>query len=470
MSAADHSDPGAHAREDSDESVIPPAHAIERGQVDGEGRLIEATARLAALNTGAGGTTGGPLAVPQLASLVRLARRLDHFVERPILAAEGENDVALWVRARPAAEGIELLVSGWHGAAPVEPQGDDGEREHDFLRAESDWSWESDTALRLTALSEPAMQLLRRESVSAPIGLPLARVFRLVENGDAEHPLLNALADQSRFDNQRVALRGSGARFRLAGLPLIDGAGHFAGFRGTGTALGEHGDADAPAQASAFARQLDRALRLPLDRIIAGAESIRAQADGAVTAEYVVYAADIASAGRHMLGLVDDLVDLEAIERPGFRPPAEPIDLADLARRAAGLLGVRAADKRIAVERPAPDLLLTASADFRRTLQILVNLIGNAIRFSPEESTVRIEALDLGDSVAVAVIDEGPGIARRDQERIFEKFERLGASVPGTGLGLYIARRLARAMDGDVLVESRRGKGARFTLRLPAGK
>ena len=467
MSASDSSDPGVRPVRAEGGAADPPRPAIARALIDGDGRLVSADAPIAGLQAGAGGRLGGAVAVPQFAALARLVRRLGTPVERAVIAAAGDRDIEIWVRARPDGGAVELAIADCREMAAFAEAGDPDEREHDFLRADADWTWESDAGLRVTALSEPALTQLARHGIMAPVGEPLARLFRLVESGAGELPLLLALAEQVAFEDQRVALRRTGHRFRLDGRPLLDGNGGFAGFRGTGVLLGERGDPAAPARTSAFAARLDHALRQPLDRIIARAESIRTQGDGPVTPEYAGYAGDIATAGRHLLGLVDDLVDLEAIERPDFRPPVEPIDLADLARRAAGLLAVRAANKDIRVERPVEGLRVPAIGDFRRTLQILVNLVGNAVRFSPPGTLVRVDAREHDGRAEIIVADAGPGIPRKDQDKIFAKFERLGATEPGTGLGLYIARKLARAMGGEVTVDSRRGRGARFILTLP---
>jgi signal transduction histidine kinase len=182
----------------------------------------------------------------------------------------------------------------------------------------------------------------------------------------------------------------------------------------------------------------------------------------------VGYAGDIAAAGRHLLGLVDDLVDLQAIEGGAASIDFEIVDLADAARRAAGLLGVRASDKEVRIDAPDTDETLDARGDFRRVLQILVNLVGNAVRYSPPGSMVWIRIEDEGDLAAVIVADQGKGIAIEDQDRIFEKFERVDPSEPGgSGLGLFISRRLARLMGGDITVDSAPGMGARFVLTLP---
>jgi signal transduction histidine kinase len=111
---------------------------------------------------------------------------------------------------------------------------------------------------------------------------------------------------------------------------------------------------------------------------------------------------------------------------------------------------------------------LLARGEFRRVLQILVNLIGNAVRYSPEGSMVWIRTEVEEDLAVIIVADQGQGIAVQDQDRIFEKFERVDPSEPGgSGLGLYISRRLARAMGGDITVDSAPGFGARFALMLP---
>jgi signal transduction histidine kinase len=452
------------------------AEIAVRGRIDAQGRLAEAEPRLAALQRAAGGEEGGPLAIPQVAALARLAGRLNIAISRPAVAAEGDADLDLWVRAEPDGAGVALTISGWRrrpaqGPAPA-PQ---AAREADFLRASADWMWETDASLRITALS-PAAAAAAAQTPNALLGNPLTQLFRLAEGERGDLPLLTALAEQRRFDDQPAELRGGrGGRYLLAGIPLIAADGGFAGFRGSAIAiLGSPGVASAPAQAtpppdtSAFGERLDKALRVPLARIVSSAEAIGNRDEGALRRDYAGYADDIASAGRHLLALVDDLVDLQAIERPDFVAEAEEIDLADVARRAAGLLAVRAADRQVRIDGPASGEALPATGAFRRALQIVVNLLANAIRYSPDGGMVWVRTDREGDLVALIIADQGKGIAEEDQARIFEKFERVDSTEPGgTGLGLYIARRLARAMGGDISVDSAPGQGARFTFTLP---
>jgi len=111
---------------------------------------------------------------------------------------------------------------------------------------------------------------------------------------------------------------------------------------------------------------------------------------------------------------------------------------------------------------------IPASGQEPAVIQILVNVIGNAVRHSPDGATVRLAFDRTPATASVTVTDEGPGIALPDQQRIFERFERVQSKADGTGLGLAISRRLARSMGGDVTLESAPGEGARFTLTLPS--
>jgi signal transduction histidine kinase len=145
----------------------------------------------------------------------------------------------------------------------------------------------------------------------------------------------------------------------------------------------------------------------------------------------------------------------------------QTIDLAALAAEAVVMLESSADDRRVTIAIRA-DQSLPASGEERAVIQILVNLIGNAVRHSPEGGTVSLAFAPTAGTASVIVSDEGPGISAADQQRIFERFERADQREGGTGLGLAISRRLARSMGGDVTVDSAPGAGASFTLTLPA--
>ena len=449
--------------------VDPGLHAVS-ARTDGEGRLRDADPRLMDLIRRSGGAIGEVIAIPEIAALDRLARRLGIAIARPVVVGDGEDDLELNVRAEPDGEGVTLDVSGWRARPAWRNATAVEHRESDFVRAEADWVWETDAALRLTHVTLDAGVRYGFDA-AAMLGQPLVRLFALAEDGEGAFPILNAVAAQMRFDGQEADLRATGRRVRLSADPRTDERGHFAGFVGAVEMIETAADDDAAASAfpDGFGGRLDRSLRAPLERIVANASSMSAEVEGPLGASYTEYADDIASAGRHLLGLVGDLVDLEAIERDDFAVEAEPVDLADIARRAAGLLAVRAGGGKVRIDRPGLDDSLPATGEFRRALQVLVNLIGNAVRYSPAGAMVWVRIERDGARACVIVADQGKGIAEADQARVFEKFARIDpGEAGGSGLGLYISRRLARAMGGDVTVDSAPGQGARFIFWLPA--
>jgi len=445
---------------------LPPVH----GFVDRDGRLVDAGPRLDDINTRAGGAIGEPFAVSQVAVLVRLAQRLGITVARHVLVADGPDEVELWVRADPVEDGVRLALSGWRLRAPWTPPVDLARRDRDLLLQGADWWWETDATLRMTAVDAGAARFgVTPENVLAK---PLASLFALEMDAEGAMPMLGVLTVRQPFEGQAATVRATGQAVTLSAHPTLNAEGLFAGYIGTVRAetreLPQPTDDRASDPLDAFSARLDRALRTPLGRIIANADSIHAQTEGPIRHDYADYASDIASAGRHLLGLVDDLVDLQAVERPDFVPAAERIDLADIGRRASGLLSVRAGERSVKIDAPQDIDSAPATGEFKRVLQILVNLIGNAVRYSPDGGMVWIRTHRDRGTAVIIVADQGKGIAPEDQARIFDKFERVDPSEPGgSGLGLYIARRLARAMGGDLTVDSAPGQGARFMLSLP---
>ena len=438
------------------------AHAI----VGADGRLVSAEPALETLNARAGGTIGEPLAVPQLATVARLARRLGVLVSRGVVVADEEADIELWVRAQPEGGQVRLTVGGWREQPVWRPA--QAVDEAALVGAGADWRWETDAALKLSFVSLDAAAAAGLDAFSL-LGQPLTALFALEDGDDGALPILDALARRRAFNAQPARVRATGRKLLLSAVVRHDAAGVFAGLSGAAELVRTARATEPEGLPASFTGGLDKALRTPLARIVANADSINAQTDGPIADGYVDYAADIASAGRHLLGLVDDLVDLQAVERPGFTLTPEPIDLIDVARRAAGLLSVRAANAGVTIERPPVEAVVPALGDFRRALQIVVNLVGNALRYSPAGATVRVSVAAANGWARLTVADKGKGVAPADQTRIFEKFERVDPSEAGTnGLGLYIARRLARAMGGELTVESAPGEGARFTLTLPA--
>jgi signal transduction histidine kinase len=431
------------------------------GRLDKAGRLISADPELEALQREAGGDIGKALALPQVAAVAELARRLGTSVARPAIAASLEHDIDLWVRATPEGDDVALSLEGWTERAPAGPRlasllGGGGEAEADQPSRE----WAADEELRLIMMSGELAEHLGIDLAEAA-GQPLTRVFRLEEDEAGEMPLISALASRRAFTGQRARSRGDDTREVVLSGEVVTGAdGSFAGFRGTAETQGAAPEAAIQARTSAFDHALDEALRSPLDRIIESAERIVERADGPLRSDYASYGNDIATAARHLLSVIRSMSEDPA---QGHRT----IDLAALAGEAVVMLDSTAEERGVTVDLGAAEPL-PASGEERAVIQILVNLIGNAVRHSPDNGTVALAFARTAGTASVTVSDQGPGIAAADQQRIFERFERAHSKESGTGLGLAISRRLARSMGGDVTLESAPGEGSRFTLTLPS--
>ncbi len=456
------------------------------GLTDAADRLLSADAPLAELHERCGGDMPGTLAIPELLALVQQARAMGLRIARAFTAFDGDTEVSGFARIHPLGPedggGCEVLVENWQRQPLTPPSARDfAERLDAIDRATAEVSARLDARQRVVVLNADAAdaRTLQTAALAAP-----GRVWsELVELADITHrqPLHWRL-----LDGATCRFPGSQRDWRVRLIPLGPDAQHPSGFEllliadaplGAGGGGLEH-DAEAggaleAAPSRLVGTALTPVLRQPVARIIANAETIRARLAGPLRDEYSDYAGTIASAGQHLAAMLDDLADLEVVEAPGFATATEPVDLHDAASRAAGILGVRAhaRDTVLVVEGSRGTAI--ASAEFRRVLQILINLIGNAIAYAPAASTVTISALAAaGGKVAVTVADEGPGVTPEQAERIFDKGERLGRDSDGgrdggSGLGLYISRRLALAMAGDLTVGAAPGGGALFRLDLP---
>ncbi|HUE78115.1 MAG TPA: HAMP domain-containing sensor histidine kinase [Sphingomicrobium sp.] len=432
------------------------------GRIDRAGRLVAADPELATLQMEAGSSIGATLALPQLAAVARLARKLGIPVSRPAVAAGSSQDIDLWVRAVPEGEDVALSLEAWTVRPAASARlatllGGDTETR----AAPEPGEWTADEDLRLTSISAALADKLGSEAADL-VGQPLMRVFRLEENEAGDMPLVAALAARHGFAGQPARARTGdpGATLMLSGEVMFGPDGGFAGFSGRAVSNG-NGDAH-PEQPplAAIDEALNEALRSPLDRIIDCAERIADRSDGPLRSDYAAYATDISAAARHLLSVIHSMSDDSG---EGHRT----VDLAALAAEAVILLAPSAEVRDVRIEAEG-DQPLAANGEERAVIQILVNLIGNAVRHSPVGGTVKLRFVRGGETVSVIVSDQGSGIAPGDQQRIFERFERASAEEGGTGLGLAISRRLARSLGGDISLESAPELGARFTLTLPS--
>ena len=438
---------------------------IVTGRIDAAGRLVAADPPLAALQLEAGSSLGGRLALPQIAAVVRLARELGVPLSRPVTAAGASHDYDLWVRATLDGDEVALEIEGWRPRPAAAPRLDlvlAADDDATVARDPAMGEWATDAELKLTALAPDLAERLKIDPADA-MGQPLTRYLKLDEDDDGTLPLLAGLAARAPFSGQQASPRsGDGVSLLLSGEVLRDEAGKFAGFAGRALppAPALSVVPVVPPEGSGFTAGLDAALRSPLDRIIAAADKIVERSDGPLRSDYANYATDIAAAGRHLMSVIRTMSE-------GAAASPDPVDLVSASSEAVGLVAAIGEARHIAVDIMAPSRI-KAIGNPREVVQIIVNMLGNAIRHSPSDGIVTISLAAVADRARLTVADTGAGIDPADQERIFERFERLQSSTPnGTGLGLAIARRLARSMGGDIQLDSAPGTGARFTLVLP---
>ena len=430
--------------------------------VSNSGVLLSADPPVWRLHNLAGGGDDNTIAIPGLAALAASALRTRMKIERPVRAADEENDIELWVMATPQVDRVDLLITGWRD---IVLPADRNERE-ESVELSNDHSSE--------ILIDPEQRVVRLPSAfpSHGIGQHFGSLFVVESDASGSIPLIDALMERRAITQVPIGVVGSEDRFLLDLTPQLASDGRYLGHVGRVTAVVDVAIDEAPMPSRSdlpMSRQLASVLKQPLNRIVANAETIGSRIHGPLRDTYAEYAQDIANAARHLAELVSDMEDLDAIDRPDFAAARDRLELGDIARRVGGLLALKASDHGISLVMPMETEKVLAIGEFRRVLQVMLNLVGNAVRYAPGGSIVTIAIEKQADYAAISVADQGQGVPEEDRERVFEKFERLGRSGDGgSGLGLFISRRLARAMGGDLIVTDAPGGGALFRLTLPA--
>jgi signal transduction histidine kinase len=213
-------------------------------------------------------------------------------------------------------------------------------------------------------------------------------------------------------------------------------------------------------------------LRTPLNAVIGFSEAFMVDSDPGRRREYVQ---SIHEAGRHLLSLIDDILDVTRSETTGFAITESPVDIVALAEGAVRVMQATAATAQVAVQAALPARLPLVRADELRLRQVLLNLLSNAVKFTPAGGSVSIgaEVEPAGDMV-VRITDTGIGMRPEDIPRMFEAFTQLDSSLsrrfPGSGLGLYLSRALAEAQGASLTLESAPGAGTTAVLRFPQSR
>ncbi|MGZ4830748.1 MAG: PAS domain-containing sensor histidine kinase [Candidatus Angelobacter sp.] len=219
-----------------------------------------------------------------------------------------------------------------------------------------------------------------------------------------------------------------------------------------------------------FLASMSHELRTPLHTIIGFSELLTEQLEGPLTEKQQRFVSHILQDARHLLELINEILDISKIESGRLELKRESFDFSQIIEEVLGGIRHQAAAKNIAVENKN-SFQRSLYADRLRVKEILYNLLNNAVKFTPEGGRVWLESFGEGDTLHVSVCDTGIGIPAKEHPSIFEKFYQVGDTTggirEGTGLGLPITKHLVELHGGSISVESRPGEGSRFMLTLP---
>ena len=221
---------------------------------------------------------------------------------------------------------------------------------------------------------------------------------------------------------------------------------------------------------SRFLANMSHELRTPLNAIMGFSDIMRTQMFGPLTGKYAEYVGLIHESGRHLLDLINDVLDMSKIQAQRYELTREIFDIREPVSAALRLLRVQADEAGVKLRGSLPTVLIEANADRRALKQIVINLVSNAIKFTPAGGQITVNLQAYGDVLDLSVIDNGIGISAEDVSRLGRPFEQVGDTtrhIGGTGLGLSLVRAFAELHGGEMIIESRLGEGTTVTVRLP---
>ncbi len=360
-------------------------------------------------------------------------------------------------------------------------------RFRDYADVASDWYWETDAGHRITYLSE---RFFAATGIAAGDALDrqaddFIQVYAV--NGDGlDYPA--ALREHRPFRGLRirsVRTDGSTGYWSLAGKPHFDDAGRFLGYRGVGTDITTAvNDALTLREAKTRAEEANRAkseflanmsheLRTPLNAILGFSEVIAGRLFGGQAIDrYADYASNINVSGRHLLSIIDDILDLSKIEAGYAELVENDVELDEVVQAARTLFGERFERSGLELRIKIPGPTIRLRADERKLTQTIVNLLSNALKFTPPGGNVTLAAVAEADGgLAISVSDTGIGIAPELIETALSPFGQIESTFSrqhhGTGLGLSLAKSLIELHGGTLALESVLGAGTVVTVRLP---
>jgi PAS domain S-box-containing protein len=364
------------------------------------------------------------------------------------------------------------------------------ERFRDYAEIASDWFWATDRNLRVDYFSK---------QVASSVGFQPGAVLGETEGGQGGwapdagdiRRYLDGLKARQPFKDLRykhVDADGRPQWWRVSGKPVLDDNGEFLGYRGTGRDVTGEVEAQQALQLSKeqaelanrakseFIANMSHELRTPLNAIIGFSEIMTGEAFGPLgNPRYRDYANDILESGQHLLALINDILDLSKVESGNEELREEEIDVPKLIASLVMLMKHHAAKGGLMLRAEIPDDLPVLLADRRKLKQILVNLLGNSIKFTRTGGSVVLKAwCDAKSGFAFQITDTGIGMAVDDIPKALAKFRQIDSDLnrkyAGTGLGLPLAKSMTELHGGSLEIESELGRGTVVTVRLPAAR
>jgi len=296
---------------------------------------------------------------------------------------------------------------------------------------------------------------------------------------------LNELFSEGSWEGELVFRKKDGTEFcvHLSASLVRDEAGKIICIMGSFLDMSRHKEAehmmiearlraeDANRAKSNFLASMSHELRTPLNSVIGFADVLKEKTFGPLNDRQAKYLSNISISGRHLLKLIDDILDLSKVEAGKMELKPEEFSIPETFREIETILIPLAMKRNIKMVWETEKELKCIRADRTKFKQILYNLIDNAIKFSPENGLIEICTEVSGDKVLISVTDSGRGISIADQKKLFEPFTQLdrfeSREQPGTGLGLVIVKKYVEMHGGKVKVESRIGEGSKFSFTIP---
>lgn len=357
----------------------------------------------------------------------------------------------------------------------------------DVLEVSADWIWETDADHRYIFLSKRAYELTGY-TADQLLGSRRPDLVRECNSGsDVTGHMSDLIARRAFHGFEYWADTPSGRRcYAMSGKPLFSRKGAFLGYRGAGRDVTQQAqiakqlaqatdEAEAANRAkSEFLSTMSHELRTPLNAVIGFSEVIAEQMFGPVgSPKYVEYANDIQASGRHLLDMINDILDISRIEAGQLDLADEPVVLTDVVDQAMSIMEERARRANVRVNANISPGLSRIHGDRRAMTQVLLNLLSNAIKFTPDGGTIEvIAAQNMQGGISVSVTDTGVGIPAKDIHTLMQPFSQASnqgaARESGTGLGLYLVKRLMEEQEGTFTLESEEGAGSRATITVPA--